>query len=202
MNFLIGKILIILIMILTACSPATIPAPVSPVSAARSIIVSPAPVIRPTSLPAEDGPNLMEEKMTAPPSLQPADDSSTAKTAPVFTLTHLPPESGAAETWSLFADGRLITPTGEKQNLTAAQTAQFLTGLEDLTFFSLSPQYRCDSSCNQSGHTYIISARWRGQKNRIKLVNGIPRNPAEIQKIMQLFLKVIQPGRTTPPSRF
>jgi hypothetical protein len=76
--------------------------------------------------------------------------------------------TGKAEKWTIYPDGRIVSPGGEN-TFPRAEFAPLLSDLETLGFFQLEDQYRSANSCNDC-FQYTITVH-NGVK--LKTVSGV-----------------------------
>ena len=109
-------------------------------------------------------------------------------------------EINAGETWTLYADGRLVNPTGQTTHLSPEQVEQLLQKLEMFGFFELKSRYMPDNLCCDRV-THVIAVRRHGEVKRVTTMDGTPEMPAALQNTLSELWQLFKPGLSKPPLR-
>jgi len=194
---LVKVILPTLIGLLAAC--AVQPTPLSPVTvSATATRVS--PVVTP--IPRRAAPATATLSATPPrlPLLPEEQGADGKKESPVLVYRRRGGIANGDETWTLYADGRLVNSVGQTTYLPSGQVEQLLQKLETFGFFELKSAYVPDNPCCDR-MTHVITVRWHGQVKRVTTMDGTPNMPAALQNTLSELWQFFKPGLSKPPVR-
>ena len=103
--------------------------------------------------------------------------------------------AGLDEEWRLYADGRLTLNGEPKGNLTAEQTRQLVSQIEDMGFFELESSYLPLNTCCDR-FSYALTVIMDDKSYTVRTMDGAEDTPAEFWEILKLVIAqfVISPA--------
>jgi len=95
--------------------------------------------------------------------------------------------AGVDEEWISYADGRLTLNGEPKSNMTAEQTLQLVSQIEDMGFFELDNTYLpVNTCCDRFSFELTISTD--DKSHTVRTIDGAEDTPAEFWEILKLVM--------------
>jgi hypothetical protein len=187
-----------LALLVTSCSrgAASTPPTATTAPAATS---APAPADAATSIPTTQPPAATPSPLPAPDtgaSPLPAPDSSTSPlpasgpNAAVIVLQRTGGLAGVSEQWSIFPDGRVLTPKGTQSQVDAAQVSALVTALDQAGFFTLQDSYGKNSPCRDC-YNYQLSVNDSGRSKTVSFVEGAGDTPPGLTAALKAINELV-----------
>lgn len=157
-----------ILLLVAGCQPQTDSQP-SPSPSESSGVPTSSP--KPTAKPTERS----SRTPTIEPTISRATPDPATEAKPVITFKQEGGFAGLDQTWSIFSDGRVLTPDGGMVLVEADSVSDLLVEIEQAGFFALS-QPKTEPVCCDF-FTFTISARYGDQENTISMSEGGPDLP-------------------------
>ncbi len=163
----------------SATMPATLQPAAAPTLAQTAGTVTPAGTVTAamTVTPAVTPVEARTPTVTTPEaasSVAPATGAAATATQPVIVLERSGGFAGRTQTWTVYADGQVVSGQGERQ-VAPELVSQFVAGLSALGFFNLQDAYGQNTQCRDC-YNYRLTVNSGGQTKTVSFVD----NPADM----------------------
>lgn len=92
--------------------------------------------------------------------------------------------AGISETWNIYPDGRIVSPQGHEYTVPPERVSSLLSEIESLGFFEMSDTSGRFSACRDC-FTYRITVNNDGQVRAVTAVDAATDTPAEFWQILE-----------------
>ncbi|MCI0394380.1 MAG: hypothetical protein L0332_15435 [Chloroflexi bacterium] len=201
-----GAVLLLAALLVACASPETEPAAqptVAPLTETAEPTATPEPtstrpdtatpdLVSPTAPPVTDTP--VSTEPTAPPEEVTPDVTGLLPEGAVIFFSQEGGFAGIMESWTIYADGRVVKSTGDTWQVTPQAVSDLQMTIERTGFFDLPATTRPANICCDF-FTYSLAVTYNGQTNVVVMSDGDPNMPQAMRDAVtavQLFIRDLQ----------